>query len=121
MDEENKLPPASPANQAGPESLKVEEQNVLHQKSNSNVRDNSQSDCNMNSEPGKSSELNNLTTALKSLDVVNEISENRGKCLCVSASFSISTKSYSSCFLGGGVWVLSFFFLSFDASSLPVW
>ncbi|XP_004235171.2 P-loop NTPase domain-containing protein LPA1 homolog 2-like [Solanum lycopersicum] len=79
MDEENKLPPASPANQAGPESLKVEEQNVLHQKSNSNVRDNSQSDCNMNSEPGKSSELNNLTTALKSLDVVNEISENRGE------------------------------------------
>ncbi|XP_015067423.1 uncharacterized protein LOC107012170 [Solanum pennellii] len=79
MDEENKLPPASPANQAGPESLKVEEQNVLQQKSNSNVRDNSQSDCNMNSEPGKSSELNNLTTALKSLDVVNEISENRGE------------------------------------------
>lgn len=79
MDEENKLPPASPANQAGPESLKVEEQNELQQKSNSNVRHNSQSDCNMNSEPGKTSELNNLTTALKSLDIVNEISENRGE------------------------------------------
>ncbi|KAH0686168.1 hypothetical protein KY289_018907 [Solanum tuberosum] len=79
MDEENKLPPASPANQAGPESLKVEEQNELQQKSNSNVRHNSQNDCNMNSEPGKTSELNNLTTALKSLDIVNEISENRGE------------------------------------------
>lgn len=79
MDEENKLSPASPANQAGPESLKVEEQNELQQKSNSNVRHNSQSDCNMNSEPGKTSELNNLTTALKSLDIVNEISENRGE------------------------------------------
>ncbi|KAK6794265.1 hypothetical protein RDI58_007718 [Solanum bulbocastanum] len=79
MDEENKLPPASPANQAGPESLKVEEQTELQQKSNSNVRHNSQSDCNMNSEPGKTSELNNLTTALKSLDIVNEISENRGE------------------------------------------
>lgn len=79
MDEENKLPPASPANQAGPESLKVEEQNELQQKSNSNVRHNSQSDCNMNSEPGKTSELNNLTTALKSLDIANEISENRGE------------------------------------------
>ncbi|XP_049358526.1 uncharacterized protein LOC125823147 isoform X2 [Solanum verrucosum] len=79
MDEENKLPPASPANQAGPESPKVEEQNELQQKSNSNVRHNSQSDCNMNSEPGKTSELNNLTTALKSLDIVNEISENTGE------------------------------------------
>ncbi|KAL3341890.1 hypothetical protein AABB24_026085 [Solanum stoloniferum] len=79
MDEENKLPPASPANQAEPESLKVEEQTELQQKSNSNVRHNSQSDCNMNSEPGKTSELNNLTTALKSLDIVNEISENRGE------------------------------------------
>ncbi|KAK4734308.1 hypothetical protein R3W88_008569 [Solanum pinnatisectum] len=79
MDEENKLPPASPANQAGPESLKVEEQNELQQKSNSNVRHNSQRDCNMNSEPGKTCELNNLTTALKSLDIVNEISENRGE------------------------------------------
>ncbi|KAH0702448.1 hypothetical protein KY285_016726 [Solanum tuberosum] len=73
MDEENKLPPASPANQAGPESLKVEEQNELQQKSNSNVRHNSQSDCNMNSEPGKTSELNNLTTALKSLDIVKKL------------------------------------------------
>lgn len=87
MDEENKLPPASPANQAVPKSLKVEEQNELQQKSNSNVRvrHRSQSDCkdccseDMNSEPGESSELNKLTIALKSLDIVNEISENMGE------------------------------------------
>ncbi|KAK4363455.1 hypothetical protein RND71_018696 [Anisodus tanguticus] len=85
MDEENKLPPASPANQAGPKSPKVEEQNELQQKSNSNVRYNSQSDCkdscseDMNSEPGESSELNKLRAALKSLDVAHEISENTGE------------------------------------------
>lgn len=84
MDEESKLPPASPANQAETKSLKMEEQNELQQKSNSNVRHSSQSDrkncCSedMNSEPGESSELNKLTTALKSLDV-HEISENKGE------------------------------------------
>ncbi|XP_059304985.1 uncharacterized protein LOC132056698 isoform X1 [Lycium ferocissimum] len=84
MDEENKLPPASPANQAGPKSLKVEEQNELQQKSNSNARCSSQTDrqdcCSedMNSEPVESSELNKLTTALESLDVVHETSENTG-------------------------------------------
>ncbi|KAF3639234.1 hypothetical protein FXO38_22790 [Capsicum annuum] len=89
MDEENKLPSASPANQAGPKSTRVEEQNELQQKSNSNVRQSSQSDrkdfCSedMNSEPGEeSSELNKFTTALKSLDV-HEISENMGKCLSI--------------------------------------
>ncbi|KAM3320198.1 putative protein isoform X1 [Capsicum chacoense] len=85
MDEENKLPSASPANQAGPKSTRMEEQNELQQKSNSNVRQSSQSDrkdfCSedMNSEPGEeSSELNKFTTALKSLDV-HEISENMGE------------------------------------------
>ncbi|KAK4351165.1 hypothetical protein RND71_030478 [Anisodus tanguticus] len=84
MYEENKLPPTSPANQAVPKSksLKVDEHNVLQQKNNSNVRYNSQSDhkdcCSedMNSEPEESSELNKIRTALKSLDVVHEISEN---------------------------------------------
>ncbi|PHT52984.1 hypothetical protein CQW23_07446 [Capsicum baccatum] len=42
MDEENKLPSASPANQAGPKSTRVEEQNELQQKSNSNVTQSSQ-------------------------------------------------------------------------------
>lgn len=84
MDEENKLPPASPANQAGPKPLKVEERNELQQKSSSNVRQSSQSDrkdcCpeDMNPEPGESSEVKKLTTALKSLDV-HEISENTGE------------------------------------------
>ncbi|CAN4080751.1 unnamed protein product [Withania somnifera] len=83
MDEENKLPPASPANQAEPKSLNVEERNELQQKHNSNVCHSSQSArndcCSEDMNPGESSELNKLTTALKSLDVVREISENMGE------------------------------------------
>ncbi|XP_009787843.2 P-loop NTPase domain-containing protein LPA1 homolog 2-like isoform X2 [Nicotiana sylvestris] len=83
MDEENKLPPSSPANQAGPKSLKVDEQKELQQKNNCNVGDSSRSghkDCcseDMNSE--QSSESNKITAALKSLDIVNRVSENTGE------------------------------------------
>lgn len=86
MDEENKLPPSSPANQAGPKSLKVEEQKELQQKSNCNVGDSSQSDrkdcCSEDMNSEQSSKSNKLTAALKSLDIVNRVSENTGKCLC---------------------------------------
>ncbi|XP_019228444.1 PREDICTED: uncharacterized protein LOC109209590 isoform X2 [Nicotiana attenuata] len=83
MDEENKLPPSSPANQAGPKSLKVEEHKELQQKSNCNVGDSSQSDrkdfCSEDMNSEQSSESNKLTAALKSLDIVNRASENTGE------------------------------------------